>query len=52
MERPSLTLGIEEEYLLVDPETRNLVAEPTPWQGQPFSLRLTLPPLAVVALSI
>lgn len=30
MERPSLTLGIEEEYLLVDPETRNLVAEPTP----------------------
>jgi len=24
----------------------------TPWQGQPFSLRLTLPPLAVVALSI
>lgn len=30
MERPSLTLGIEEEYLLVDPETRDLVAEPTP----------------------
>lgn len=30
MERPSLTLGIEEEYLLVDPETRNLVAEPKP----------------------
>lgn len=30
MERPSLTLGIEEEYLLVDPETRDLVAEPAP----------------------
>ncbi|MDH3518636.1 MAG: glutamate-cysteine ligase family protein, partial [Acidimicrobiia bacterium] len=26
--RPSLTVGIEEEYLLVDPETRNLVADP------------------------
>ncbi len=25
---PSLTLGIEEEYLLVDPESRDLVAEP------------------------
>lgn len=25
---PSFTIGIEEEYLLIDPETRNLVAEP------------------------
>ncbi len=25
---PSLTVGVEEEYLLVDPETRNLVADP------------------------
>ncbi len=25
---PSLTVGIEEEYLLVDPNTRNLVADP------------------------
>jgi len=28
MERPSFTLGIEEEYLVVDRETRDLVAEP------------------------
>ena len=27
---PSLTVGVEEELLLVDPETRNLVAEPDP----------------------
>ncbi len=27
---PSLTLGVEEEYLLVDPETRDLVVEPPP----------------------
>ena len=27
---PALTLGIEEEYLLVDPETRDLVPEPSP----------------------
>jgi glutamate---cysteine ligase / carboxylate-amine ligase len=27
---PSLTIGIEEEYLLVDPQSRNLIAEPTP----------------------
>jgi 1,4-alpha-glucan branching enzyme len=25
-------------------------AEPRPWQGQPYSLALTLPPLAVVVL--
>jgi glutamate---cysteine ligase / carboxylate-amine ligase len=25
---PSLTLGLEEEYLLVDPTTRDLVAAP------------------------
>jgi glutamate---cysteine ligase / carboxylate-amine ligase len=28
MDRPSFTLGIEEEYLVVDLETRDLVAEP------------------------
>lgn len=28
--RPALTLGIEEEYLLVDPQTRDLVADPSP----------------------
>jgi carboxylate-amine ligase len=28
MERPSFTIGIEEEYLVVDRETRDLVAEP------------------------
>jgi len=27
---PALTLGVEEEYLLVDPQTRNLVPEPSP----------------------
>ncbi len=27
---PALTLGIEEEYLLVDPESRDLVEEPSP----------------------
>lgn len=27
---PALTLGIEEEYLLVDPKTRDLVQEPSP----------------------
>ncbi|WDI31317.1 carboxylate-amine ligase [Hyphococcus flavus] len=27
---PALTLGLEEEYLLVDPETRDLVSEPSP----------------------
>jgi carboxylate-amine ligase len=27
---PALTIGIEEEYLLVDPETRDLVADPPP----------------------
>jgi carboxylate-amine ligase len=27
---PSLTLGVEEEYLLVDPETRDLVDDPSP----------------------
>lgn len=28
LKAPALTLGIEEEYLLVDPETRNLVSDP------------------------
>ncbi len=27
---PALTLGIEEEYLLIDPQTRDLVREPSP----------------------
>ena len=27
---PALTLGVEEEYLLVDPKTRDLVEEPSP----------------------
>jgi carboxylate-amine ligase len=27
---PALTLGVEEEYLLVDPDTRDLVADPSP----------------------
>jgi len=30
MSRPAFTVGIEEEYLLVDRETRNLVADPSP----------------------
>lgn len=30
MADPSFTVGIEEEYLLVDPETRNLIAESPP----------------------
>jgi carboxylate-amine ligase len=30
LHRPALTLGIEEEYLLVDPETRNLASRPPP----------------------
>ena len=30
MDDPSLTIGVEEEYLLVDRETRNLVASPAP----------------------
>ncbi|MEQ9813064.1 MAG: carboxylate-amine ligase [Azospirillaceae bacterium] len=29
-EEPSLTLGVEEEYLIVDPESRDLVREPPP----------------------
>ncbi|HSM02136.1 MAG TPA: carboxylate-amine ligase [Acidimicrobiia bacterium] len=28
--RPSFTVGIEEEYLLVDPETRDLLRDPSP----------------------
>jgi 1,4-alpha-glucan branching enzyme len=27
-------------------------AEPTPWQGQPYSLALTLPPLSVLMLKL
>lgn len=35
VERPPFTVGIEEEYLLVDRETRDLVAKPEPalWNG-------------------
>ncbi|CAN5776844.1 carboxylate-amine ligase [soil metagenome] len=35
VEHPPFTVGIEEEYLLVDCETRDLVAKPDPrmWQG-------------------
>jgi 1,4-alpha-glucan branching enzyme len=28
-----------------------LTAEPTPWQGQPFSVVITVPPLAAVVLA-
>src|SRR5690606_4736287 len=30
MERPSFTIGIEEEYLVVDRETRDLITSPPP----------------------
>ncbi len=30
MKDPSFTIGIEEEYLLIDPDTRNLIAEAPP----------------------
>lgn len=30
LQRPSFTMGIEEEYMLVDPKTRNLVSDPDP----------------------
>ncbi|MCJ7726347.1 MAG: YbdK family carboxylate-amine ligase, partial [Acidimicrobiia bacterium] len=30
MEHPAFTIGIEEEYLLVDPDTRDLVDDPPP----------------------
>ena len=30
LQRPSFTMGIEEEYMLVDPETRDLVSDPDP----------------------
>ncbi len=30
MKEPSFTVGIEEEYLLIDPKTRNLIAEAPP----------------------
>ncbi len=30
MDRPSFTVGIEEEYMLIDPQTRNLVTDPDP----------------------
>ncbi|SET80490.1 carboxylate-amine ligase [Oceanicella actignis] len=40
MERPSLTVGIEEEYLIVDRETRDLVARPDPAFMQACERRL------------
>ena len=30
MDRPSFTVGIEEEYMLIDPRTRNLISDPDP----------------------
>lgn len=30
LQRPSFTMGIEEEFMLIDPETRNLVSDPDP----------------------
>lgn len=30
MDRPSFTIGIEEEYMLIDPQTRDLVNDPDP----------------------
>ena len=30
MERPSFTVGIEEEYMLIDPLTRDLISDPDP----------------------
>ena len=30
LQRPSFTMGIEEEYMLVDSQTRNLVTDPDP----------------------
>lgn len=30
LQRPSFTLGIEEEYMLVDPQTRDLISDPDP----------------------
>jgi len=38
---PALTIGIEEEYLLVDRETRDLCAEPPPSMMQDCEKRLT-----------
>jgi 1,4-alpha-glucan branching enzyme len=29
-----------------------VLAEPTPWQGRPFSVNLTVPPLAVLAMKV
>jgi 1,4-alpha-glucan branching enzyme len=51
--------GYYQEVINSDAETyggRNfnnaggVLAEPTPWQGRPFSLKLTLPPLAALVL--
>ncbi|MDE0188081.1 MAG: glutamate-cysteine ligase family protein, partial [bacterium] len=30
LQRPSFTVGIEEEYMLIDPQTRDLISDPDP----------------------
>ena len=30
LQKPSFTVGIEEEYMLIDPQTRNLISDPDP----------------------
>ena len=30
LQKPAFTVGIEEEYMLIDPETRDLVSDPDP----------------------
>mgnify|MGYP001265142260 FL=1 len=41
LEEPAFTIGIEEEYLLVDRETRDLCAEPPPSMMADCEQRLT-----------
>jgi glutamate---cysteine ligase / carboxylate-amine ligase len=43
---PSFTVGVEEEYLLVDPSTRDLVAEPPPelWEAAEEALGTSVMP--------
>ena len=35
IKEPAFTIGVEEEYLLVDKETRDLVADPDPGLCKP-----------------
>lgn len=46
MSRPAFTVGIEEEYLLVDRQTRNLVADPSPemWAAAQEALGIRVVP--------